>query len=248
VSEVTTEVTLHPAPRWRDVVLEQIRIVGLRIRPVLLVVAVVLTIGTILIGGDLLSGGEGFDSSALFPTPLFSCLFPFAIWRNEQPFGPSFIWTFPVDRRRLALAKVFAGFVWLIVALALFTTWLLALGFLARVGPEGTIMRIPYIATIATYLFGSALLLGLRDPLKWVFGAAGLLLLVGGASQVLEDLYGVNTLLGSSSLFLTVRGVHDAWRTVPGLAQWAITTVLSIGAGLAALFAAASRHRERRRR
>lgn len=242
-----SEVSLHPAPRWRDVAVEQIRVVGLWIRPVLVVVAVALTIATYMIVCDILYGGEGFDSSGLFPTPLFSFLFPFAIWRNEKPFGPSFLWTFPVDRRRLALAKVFAGFVWLSVGLALFTAWLLALGLVARVGPAGTILRVPYGATIATYLLGSALLLGLRHPLKWVFGAAGLFALVTGVSQALETFYGVNTLLGSSRLFFATARLHDAWRSLPALGQWAISTVLLLGAGLAALFAAASRHRERRR-
>lgn len=243
-----SEVTLHPAPRWRDVFVEQVRIVGLSLRPVLLVVAIVLTILTFLIGVDLLGGGVGFDSSETFPTPLISFLFPFAIWLHEKPFGSSFLWVFPVDRRRLALAKVCAGVVWLTLTLALFATWLLALGALARVGPAGTIMRIPFIATFATYLFGSALLLGLRHPLKWIFGAASLVLLVGGVSQLLETLYGVNTLLGSSSLLSSTERFHSVWRSLPAPGQWALSTFLSLGAGLAALFAAASRHRERRRR
>jgi len=243
-----SEMTLHPAPRWRDVLVEQVRIVGLSLRPVLLVVIVVLAAFTFLIARDLLSGGEGFDSSGMFPTPLISFLFPFAIWLHEKPFGSSFLWIFPVERRRLALAKVFAGFVWLALALALFTAWLLALGALAGVGPAGTIMRIPYIGTIATYLFGSALLLGLRHPLKWVFGTAGLLLLVGGVSQALEHSYGMNTLLGSSRLFFATERLHSAWGSLPGPGQWILGTFLSLGAGLAALLAAASRHRERRRR
>lgn len=243
-----SEVTLHPAPRWRDVVLEQIYIVGLSLRPVLFVVGVVLAVGTFAIVEEILREGPGFDSTGVFPTPLVSFLFPFAIWRHEKPFGTSFLWTFPVDRRQLALTKVFAGLVWLTALLAFFIAWLLTLGLLGGVPPELTIMRIPFIATIALYLFGSAAVLGLRYPLRWLFGLAGLFFLIGGVNQVIEARHGMDTLLGSNSLFLAVRGVHDAFRTLPGLAQWAITTVLSIGAGLAALFAAASRHRERRRR
>ena len=37
------------------------------------------------------------------------------------------------------------------------------------------------------------------------------------------------------------------WRALPDLGQWAAATLLWTGAGLAALWAAASRHRERRR-
>ncbi len=241
------EVTLHPTPHWRDVVLEQIRIVGLSLRPVLLVVGVVLAIGTFMIVDEILRGGPGFDSSDVFPTALISFLFPFAVWRNDKRFGPSFLWTFPVDRRRLALAKVFAGLVWLTAALAFFTIWLLTLGLIGGVGPAGTIMRIPYIATIATYLFGSAVVLGLRYPLRWLFGVAGLFFLVGGLSQLFEDIYGVQTLLGSSRLYYAAQGTHDVWRNLSGPAQAAIAKVVLLGAGLAALFAAASRHRERRR-
>ena len=243
-----SEVMLHPAPRWRDVFVEQVRIAGLSLRPVLLVVAVVLAIGTFLVGAEILSGGPGFDATEVLPTPLFSFVFPFAIWWNEKPFGPSFLWTFPVDRRRLALAKVLAGFVWLAAAMAVFTAWLLALGALARVGPVGTVLRIPYVATITAYLLGSALLLGLRHPLRWMFGAAGLSFLVGSVSQELERFYGVETLLGSSGLYFAAENARTAWLSMPGLAQWALATFLSLGAGLAALLAAASRHRERRRR
>lgn len=243
----TTEVTFHPAPRWRDVVLEQIRIVGVSLRPVLVVVGVVLAIGTFMIVDEILRRGPGFDSSEVFPTALISFLFPFAIWRNDKPFGPSFLWTFPVERRRLALAKVLAGFVWVMAAMTLFSVWLVTLGLLAGIGPDRTIARIPYIATIATYLFGSALLLGLRYPLRWLFGAAGLFFMIGGVSQLFEERYGVETLLGSSTLFHAAGSVHDSWRDLSTPAQWALATFVLIGAGLAALFAAALRHRERRR-
>jgi hypothetical protein len=37
------------------------------------------------------------------------------------------------------------------------------------------------------------------------------------------------------------------WRAVPDLADWGVATLLWTGAGLLALWAAASRHRERRR-
>jgi hypothetical protein len=47
--------------------------------------------------------------------------------------------------------------------------------------------------------------------------------------------------------FSAVQHAAAVWRTLPPLAQWAISTFLWLGAGLAALWAAASRHRERRR-
>jgi len=263
-----TEVTLHPTPRWRDVVLEQIKIVGLSLRREALVAAVVLAVATVVIVGELARGGPGFDSNDSFPTGLFSFFFPFAVWSREQRFGPAFLWTLPADRRRLALTKVFAGWVWMMAALAVFVLWLFALAILAHVSPLQAFLRVPFTATIAMYLFGSALVLGLRHPGRWLFGIAGVFFclttltgLLGRTengewrivawSSVLRWLvygpYGVRTLLSSSGFFSAVEHAAAVGQTLPDPAQWAITTVLWLGAGLAALWAAASRHRERRR-
>jgi hypothetical protein len=232
------DVTLHPTPRWRDVVLEQVRIVGLSLRWEALIFAVVLGVGTLVIGSELITGGPAFDSYETFPTALVAFLFPFAVWKGDRRFGSSFLWTLPVDRRRLALAKVFAGWVWLMAALAIFASWLLALALLAHATLALSILRIPLAATIAAYLFGSALVVGLRHPLRWLLGAAGLFFLLGMLRETLRHgPYDINAFLISSGV---VSMVEDA------AAQWAITTLLGLGAGLAALWAAISRHRENR--
>jgi hypothetical protein len=241
-------VTLH-APRWRDVVLEQIRIVGLALKPAALVVAAVLAIGTVLVVGEIVTGGPGFDSDEVFPTALIAFLFPFAVWRNEKRFGASLLWTFPVERRGLALAKVFAGFIWLMAALAVFIAWLLALGVLADAPPARTIARVPVITAAAMYLFGSALVLGFRHPLRWLLGGAGVLFLMGTLSDIVSqpDDSEWRYVPGSRAFFsVASRGVA-AWHTLPEPTQWAISTVLIFGAGFIALWAAASRHRDRRR-
>jgi hypothetical protein len=244
------DVTLHRTPRWRDVVLEQIRIVGMSLRSAALVVAAVLGVGTFMIGIDILRGGPGFDSYETFPTALISFLFPFAVWRSDKRFGPAFLWTLPVDRRRLALAKAFAGWVWLMAALAVFVCWLLALGLLTHASPAHTVMRIPFITTAAMYLFGSALVLGVRHPLRWLLGAAGVLLLMGTLGDVISqpDDGEWRYVPGAEAFFSAVRDARAGWETLPDPAQWALSTFLWFGAGLALLWAAASRHRERRRR
>lgn len=263
-----TEVTLHPTPRWRDVVLEQLRIVGLSLRLEALIAIVVLGIVTIPVVGEIVRGGPGFDSNESFPTTVVSFLFPFAVWRRERRFGPAFLWTLPVDRRRLALARVFAGWVWMMAALAVFVSWLLALGLLAHVPPAEIVMRVPLIATTAMYLLGSGLVLGLRHPLRWLLGTAGVFFLLGmfvdtlgrnasgewrivAWSGVLRwavyGPYGVRTLL-ARGYFPMVQAAGARWQTLPDFAQWAIPTFLWFGAGLAALWAAASRHADLRRR
>ncbi len=239
------ETTLHATPRWRDVVVEQIRIVRLSLVPAALVVAAVLAIGTVVIGGEIIGGGRGFDSEETFPTALIAFLYPFAVWRNEKRFGPGFLWTFPVERRLLALAKVFAGLVWFMAALAFFVLWLLALGRFDGASAEQTVARIPFVATIAMYLFGSAVVVGLRHPLRWLLGAGGVLFLMGTISDVLNRPNGGDgPEVGASSTF---PDVVAAWLTLPDSAQATATTFVWVGAGLFAVWAAASRHRDRRR-
>lgn len=243
------EATLHPGPRWRDVVLEQVRTVGLSLGAAALVFAVVLASGTVMIAGEIIGGGPGFDADETFPTPLIAFLYPFAVWRSEKRFGPAFLWTFPVDRRRLALAKVFAGFVWLMAAVAIFVTWLFVLGLFAGAPHARTVGRIPFIATIAMYLFGSALVLGLRHPLRWLLGLAGVVALMGTLSDLLtrpndgEWAY----VPGASSFFSVSSRFFTAWRSLPESAQSVISTLFLFGAGFAALWMAASRHRDRRK-
>ena len=243
------DVTLHSAPRLRDVVLQQIRVVGLSLRREALVLAAVLCVGTLMIAKDLGRGGPGFDSGEMFPTTIAAFFFPFAVWRSEKRFGPAFLWTLPVDRRRLALAKVFAGWVWFMVALAIFVTWVLALAFIAHAPLIENLMRVPLTATAGMYLLGSAVVLGLRHPLRWILGAAGVLLIMGGLSDALSqpDDSEWRYVPGARSFFAAVQKAVSAWLTLPDSAQWALTTFLWLGAGLAALWAATSRHGERRR-
>ena len=235
------EVTLHPAPRWRDVLLEQVRVVGLSLRREALVVALVLGIVTLMIGIDIVHGRAEtwFNSDDdWIGVVLGSFFFPFAVWRRERRFGPAFLWTLPVDRSRLALAKAFAGWVWLMTALAIVAFWQLALAVLSGVTDAQIIPLVAFAGASTMYLFGSALVLGLRHPLRWLLGTLGVLFLLGMLRDTLlrgpDDL---NAFLSSSGFLSAVENAA---------AQWAITTLLGLAAGLAALWAAISRHRENR--
>jgi hypothetical protein len=173
-----------------------------------------------------------------------------------------------VDRRRLALTKVFAGWVWLMAALAVFVVWLLSLALLAHAAPVQIVMRVPFAATTAMYLLGSALVLASRHPLRWLLGAVGVYVLLATLTEALgrtetgewqifvwSDVlrwaiygpYGIDTFLSSKGFSSAAGDAAARWQTLPDLARWTISTFLWFGAGLAALWAAASRHRERRR-
>ena len=263
-----TEMALHATPRWRDVVFEQVRIVGLSLRREALIAIAVLGIVTLPVVSEIVRGGPGFDSNESFPTAVVSFLVPFAVWRRERRFGPAFLWTLPVDRRRLALAKVFAGWVWMMAALSAFVSWLLVLAILAHASLAQIVMRISLTATTAMYLLGSALVLGLRHPLRWLLGTAGTLVLLMMLTDVLGRTangewrivawsavlhwmvygpYGLRTLLSSSGFFSAAEHAAAVSQTLPDFAQWAAAAFLWFGVSLAALWAAVSRHGERRR-
>ena len=144
----------------------------------------------------------------------------------------------------------------------------------ARWAPGLLIWAVPFTAATATYLLGSALVLGSRRPLWWVIGtvlsyailsvvtdAAGAQLRVGWLADapggllelLVQGRYGLDAVLtartGTLSTVATLTTGERAmvWRGVPDLADWRIGTVLWTGVGLIALWAAGSRHRERRR-
>ena len=116
----------------------------------------------------------------------------------------------------------------------------------------------------------SALALGTRHPLRWIAGTLlGLVLLVvvknaanvelpvngydGLLAWLMRGPYGIDALLTARTESLQVSATLSTgetvvvWRALPDLGQWAAATLLWTGAGLVALVAAASRHRESRR-
>jgi hypothetical protein len=232
------EVTLHKTPRFRDVVLEQIRIVGAGLRRVMQVMALVFGIVTVIITIDIVRGDAAtwFDSGEWAPIAFASFLLPFAIWRTEKRFGPGFLWTLPVDRRHLALARVFAGWVWLMSALVVLFLWQSALAMVSRVEGAETVSPIVFLAATAMYLFGSAFLVGLRYPLRWLFGGGGVIVLLGYLNEGLSRNGGGIDPIVNSRAFATA--FENA---LP------ILYIVWLAAGFVALWAAASRQSERRR-
>ena len=128
-----TSTTFHSAPRTRDVLLAQIRAVGFAPRGPALAAMAVVALATLLITIESLKTGEviAFHPEHQMLPGIVGLLLPIVVWRGEERFGASFLWTLPVDRWRHALAKVFAGWVWLMGGVALFVLWSLALTLLS---------------------------------------------------------------------------------------------------------------------
>ena len=294
-------------PRLRIVLLEQVRVTGHSLRGAALIAAALLALLTLWVALQSASMAGGITLNA-WPTQmpgLIGALLPIAVWARDERFGPSFLWTLPVDRRRHALLKVLAGWVWLMAGVATFVLWLLALTsatggralppetlylstFQAATAgpldpaalqtvpwaPGPLIWAVPFTAATASYLLASALALGSRYPLRWVVGSVLAYVLSSVAStaasaqlgvgwldhapgRVMWSLfvsrYGLDALLTarietlSATAPLTTGQQVQVWWAVPDLADWRTATLLWTSAGVLALWAAASRHRERRR-
>ena len=228
-------------------------------------------------------------------------VFVFSKKKCEEPFGRGFLWTLPVERRRHALIKVFAGWVWLMAVVASFVLVLLAFAVISggnildeqtlrllpphlnpvlagRIDPAAVqsvhwtpnplLWLVPFTGATAAYLLASALALGLRHPLRWIAGTILAFFLINGIGVVLDSewlasapwhlrtwllygRYGLDVVLVAGIDSLTTRvtlstGEHvEVWRGLPDPGRSALATLLWFGAGVAALWAAASRHRER---
>jgi len=142
-----TQTVLHPTPSPATVLREQFRAVGLALRIPILVAWGLLLLATLLAVADLRGAGMAIDfhpDQWLVPG-VTGLLLPLLLWPGEESFGAGFLWTLPVDRRRLALARVLAGWGWLMAAVALFVLWLLGLALLSggSLLPRETILVLP---------------------------------------------------------------------------------------------------------
>lgn len=210
-----TSITFHSAPPTRDVVLAQIRALGLAPQGHALAAMAAVALATLFITIESLKTGKiiAFHPEHQMLPGIVGLLLPMVVWRGEQRFGASFLWTLPVDRWRHALAKVFAGWVWLIGLVALFVLWSLTLTFLSggnilaeetlrvlrsssasgtldpaaveivRWTPEPLLWLAPFASATATYLLASALGLATRHPLRWIAGGVIGVFLVYGVSE-----------------------------------------------------------------
>jgi hypothetical protein len=133
---------------------------------------------------------------------------------------------------------------------------------------------VPFAGATACYLLSSALVIGTRHPLRWVIGVVmfgvltaviseplgtglGMRWLAVGPGRVMELLaasrYGLDALLTarsetlSTTATLTTGKSMRVWWGVPDLADWAVATLIWATLGVVSLWAAVSRHGERRR-
>lgn len=128
-----------PAPRWPRVLREQLRSVGVALRPAM-AVAGALQAALVLIAVVTALRDEGRidvapEFFAVLPA-LGALLLPVAVWRGEYDVRRSYLASLPVDRSVHVLTKVAAGWAWLMALTAAFVLVILVLA-LATGGAVG---------------------------------------------------------------------------------------------------------------
>ena len=136
--------------------------------------------------------------------------------------------------------------------------------------PERPFWLVPFTAATGTYLLASALALGTRHPVMWIVGTVLALYLIVGISEeanaewlatapgrvllgLFDGPYGLDALLTARTGSLKTEAILPSgetvvvWRALPDLRHWAMATLLWTSTSIVVLWAAASRHRERRR-
>lgn len=180
---------------------------------------------------------------------------PLLVWRRESGFGESPLWLLPVEHAAHARAKVAAGWLWLTAVVTLGVAVLAGLTLMgfgtegfqgmvwlatdleaARAGTGG-LERMPwttpvwawlhpFVVTTCAYLATTSILLGLKRPLHWAFGAWLVLMAVGLTAEVTTAPWGEALLGGYETVAdgLVSGGVDTrrVWVTLPsGDVGWA---------------------------
>ncbi len=129
-----TAISLHQPPRMGAVIREQFRATAHTLYIPALGAAGITAIVTALAFADFFSGRGGVEFApelSLVPA-LAGVLMAIIIWQRQKSFGSGYFWTLPVDRSKHAFAKVFAGWMILMIGAGLFLAWLLVLALITK--------------------------------------------------------------------------------------------------------------------
>lgn len=273
----------------------EVRNVGLAVLREAALAALALALVCLLMGMTAIRYHEPLTLAPelLLPALPAAMILPWLVWRGDPPFGRALLWTFPVHRQRAAVARIAAGAAWLVlaqlVAFAMLATTTLATGGglgLSEVRYVGDASAglaaaarvpwftplwmwvVPFGGALLLYLLGSAVLLGLRHPVRWVAAIALAVTLTAvlsenlgpdnplnhGLSQLevfVEGRWGLDFALtggvASLSREVDVPGPGSAtfWSALPTAGRWASALLVWFGAALLALALALRRHWER---
>jgi hypothetical protein len=140
---------LQPTPRWGAVFREQLMAVGMGVRREMAVGAAIVLAITVLLMVSITRAGEG--SVSMSPDgagpilALLGLLAPLAVWKGEGPSSRGYFWSLPVAREPHTLMKVFCGWLWLMIALAVFAAIVSLQSWITGGGPGVNEIRVVFV-------------------------------------------------------------------------------------------------------
>lgn len=245
---------LHPQPKTGTVLKEQTLTMGLTLRPLGIGVGILLVVNGALV---LFRNLSAPSSTVLLPTDFLAWMsligagLPLFMGRGSvTPFRPGLPWTLPMGRARHALVRVGAGWIWLMVAVAVILLWYVGIPLLSGGGMRESrlyllapftdprsvepgslptvlftfpwwIWLVPFLATTTFYLWASALFLATPRPGRWIAGAVlGIFL-----SAVIADWINLMWLADAVEPVISglIEGRYGIWTLMAGgavPAQW----------------------------
>ncbi|MEP6618848.1 MAG: hypothetical protein ABJE47_06020 [bacterium] len=198
-----TAISLHAAPSWRVIAVEQTRAVGLRMRGagvLLLVIQVGLAAAMLDAAararaiyerhpgrGAMSMTNITFSPQVAVIFSFLALLVPLLVWEGEDPTRRLYHWSMPVGQPSHAVTKALGGWLWLMLAVTVSVAGMAVVPlFVERItgqpqtyAPHFTWWEwiVPFVSATIAYVFASAAALGTRQPLVWIFGS---MLIYGG--------------------------------------------------------------------
>jgi len=190
-----TTIALHPVPRRAVVAREQLRAVGVALRregvlflgalAILAALAIVATVRSA--GVPTHHANFTYGLGAAIPVALVGFFLPFSVWRAEDPSRRAYLWSMPVARGPHTVMKVASGWLWLMVAVAVyllvFAGFIVLLPIIASEAiptdawAAAWEWMVPFTAASVAYLIGSIAVVGSDHPWRWM-GGVGILYVV----------------------------------------------------------------------
>ena len=218
------ETPTHPTPHWQIALREQFHAVGLAVRREALVLGgLVVAFTGLAIWSYLRALGNpnhnvSFDFVPFVALPLIflGFLVPLSVWKGDEPFRRSYLWSMPTDRSRHTLLKSVNGWVWFMALIAAYLLWMLGLAAVtgSDIGVESSTVfvgnwdapgepspedfrrlrwvipawqwAVPFTAATIAYLLGSVVAIASDHPWRWFGGILIGMLLLTGVADAAE--------------------------------------------------------------